>query len=174
MIIRPRAVASYVGLGLALVACGANGTRDATSPVAVATSTTTASTTTMPTILTTPPSSSTTAAPTTTTTTPVPSTTAASPDDPRQACGTPVDDWQATLYTTKRFEVTICESVRGPELWYRGRNVETGDRIDLPAEQADLGTFADNGEYQYYVNGDRLDVYQGEELILSEQVISVR
>lgn len=166
MIIRLRAVASCVGLGLALVACGANGTTDATSPVAVATSTTSASTSTTTTV----PTSST----TTTTTPPASTTTTTSPDDPRQACGAPVDDWQATRYTTERFEVTICESVRGAELWYRGRNVETGDRIDLPAERADLGTFADNGEYQYYVNADRLDVYQGDELILSEQVISVR
>lgn len=90
------------------------------------------------------------------------------------ACGPPAGTWYVTTYTTARFTVHICESTTGGETYYRGRNRETGDRIDLPANYGDIGIYADNGEFQYYVNSDILAVYKGDELILEEPVLSVR
>ncbi|MBA3280796.1 MAG: hypothetical protein H0U29_01050 [Acidimicrobiia bacterium] len=78
-----------------------------------------------------------------------------------------------TTYTTARFTVHICESNVDGTLYYRGRNRDNGDRIDLPANYADLGIYADNGEFQYYVNGDALSVFKGDELILEEPVLTV-
>jgi len=68
----------------------------------------------------------------------------------------------------------ICESTSpGGPIWYRGRNRENGDRIDLPAQYGDIGIYADNGEFQYYVNSDVLSVYKGDERIFEEPVLSV-
>ena len=95
-------------------------------------------------------------------------------EDPVAACGPPDGEWAVTTYTTARFEINICQSLTGGEVWYRGRNLESGDRIDLPAEIADRGVYAENGKVSYYVSGDALEVYEGDEQILREPVISVR
>jgi hypothetical protein len=81
--------------------------------------------------------------------------------------------WYVTTYTTARHVVHICEPMSQGQTWYRGRNLETGDSIDLPAEYGDHGIYANNGNTQYYINSDFLGVTQGDEVILEEDVLSV-
>lgn len=76
-------------------------------------------------------------------------------------------------YTTAKFVVHICESYGTGETYYRGRNRETGDRIDLPAELGDSHYYATNGQYTYVIGSDALEVYENEERILYDRVLSV-
>jgi len=91
------------------------------------------------------------------------------------ACGPPAGTWTVTTYTTARFTVHICESNVDGTLYYRGRNRDNGDRIDLPANYAgeDRAFSADNGEFQYYVSPNALSVFKGDDLILEEPVLTV-
>lgn len=180
---------------LALAACGGGGASaerigEATTTEASTTEapTTGAATTGAPTTGT-PTSAPTTAVPPTTaapTTAPPPPTTTAPPlppptsapplpaDDAASACGPPVGTWRVTTFTTATFVVHICDSTSADgSTWYRGRNRENGDRIDLPAQYGDVGVYASNGEFQYYVNAEVLTVYRGDEQIFSEPVLSV-
>ncbi|CAN5905700.1 hypothetical protein BH23ACT2_BH23ACT2_26580 [soil metagenome] len=140
--------------------------------------TTAAPATTTPPTTTAPPTTTTTAPPTTTTAPALPQPTTAPPlPDPVEsavaACGPPEGTWFVTTYTTANHVVHICDSFETGEVWYRGRNIESGDSIDLPADFGDFGVFAVNGSTEYYVNGEVLEVYQGDELILEEAVLSV-
>lgn len=176
-----------------LAACGAGGGGDKdgsrpTSKTTVAPVTTATTVPAAPTAAVPPTAAPTTAAPTTAPPTTAPPTTAppttavpptTAPPLPLPgseavaACGPPAGTWTVTTYKTARFTVHICESTVDGTLYYRGRNRENGDRIDLPANYADLGIYADNGEFQYYINGDALRVFKGDEQILEEPVLSV-